>query len=368
MKILLSAEQRGSVNAVAPVARELLSRGHDLSIYATGNENEAAGFGDLPHNRISPASEDYSRLLRGQEVAIVGMTAFDSPDGHFLRAANTAGIPAVAIQDKNERYAERLGKDESGFPTILAVMNEACVESARAELGDKAANRSKVIGWTAFDHYAKARGSFTERDREELLAKIGLDPGKLIHLHLTQSIHPGAAYWDGKNWSYDRRARFFLEGNNVTQFALEAAADLGLYLVVKPHPGEMHELNSTADLAKRHGFKFVPPESCKTQDLMLAAHSLTAGKSTSLNEATLLDINTGGLLPDVPNADIVGQYPAIDAEAIPYTQNWGDLRDVMATVSTESESILRTLAENRQRFSVDGNASKRLADIVESLA
>jgi hypothetical protein len=367
MKILLTAEQRGSVNAVAPVARELLSRGHDLSIYATGNKNEAAGFGDLPHNRISPTQEAYSRLLRGQDVAVVGMTAFDSPDGHFLRAANEAGIPTVAIQDKNERYAERLGKDVSGLPTIMAVMNEACIGSARAELGDEAANRSRVVGWTAFDHYAKAVGNFTDRDREELLTKIGLDPGRLVHLHLTQSIHPEAAYWEGKNWGYDRRARFFLEGHDVTQFTFEAAADLGLYLVVKPHPGEMHDINPTADLAKRHGFQFIHPKACNTQELMLASNSITAGKSTALNEAALLDINTGGLLPDVPTADIVGQYPAIDTGAIPHTQNWRGLRDIVATVSTENEGILGTLAERRKKFSVDGNASKRLADIVEGL-
>ena len=367
MKILLTAEQRGSVNALKPVASELLDRGHKVSIYATGNANEATGFQGLKYDIIAPTDAHYSRLINGQDAVVVGMTAFDSPDGHFLRAANAAGIPTFAVQDKDERYAERLGKDESNLPTIIAVMDENCLASVREELGEEAVRRSRVVGWTAFDHYAKARENFTERDREELLTKVGLDPKKRTHLHLTQSIHPEAAYWDGKNWGYDRRARFFLEGHAVTQFAFEAASDLGLYLAIKPHPGEMHSINPTEDLAKRHGFKFIQPTACDTQRLMQASHSVTAGKSTSLNEATLLDIDTGGLLPDISQEER-DQIPAIALDAIPCAKYWSEIRDVMATVSTSHEGISLSLAERRKKFSVDGKASERLVDIIEEIA
>ena len=62
MKILVTAKQRGSANALAPVAVELRQRGHEITVYATGNTAEAAGFSGLEYEHINPADSYFSQL------------------------------------------------------------------------------------------------------------------------------------------------------------------------------------------------------------------------------------------------------------------------------------------------------------------
>lgn len=370
MNILLTAKQRGSTNVLAPVARELSSRGHDVTLYATGNETEAAGFQGLEYEHIHPADNDFSQLVNGYDAVVVGLSGYDTPDGHFLRAANFAGIPTIAAQDQNSNYKGRLGTDPADLPTILAVMSEDCIETVRNELGgemgEEAARRSKVIGWTAFDHYAKMRESFSDETRVELLANIGVDPENPVYVHFTQNMHPNCAYMTRAGKSFGEGVKGFLYEQGVTQFTFEAASDLGLKLVVKPHPGEEFDRNYTKELADRHGFTFVPARGCNTQHLMLAAYSVTAGRSTCLTESTLLDRNTGGLIPDM-GEEWVSPFPSMALGAIPYTPEWGGIKKVLEQVTSKDEAVVKKLAEERKRFSVDGNASKRLADLVEEI-
>jgi hypothetical protein len=165
---------------------------------------------------------------------------------------------------------------------------------------------------------------------------------------------------------FGEKVKDFLYEQRVTQFTFEAASDLGLKLVVKPHPGEEFDKNYTKELADRHGFTFIPARACNTQQLMLAAYSVTAGRSTCLTESTLLDRNTGGLIPDM-GEEWVSPFPPMALGAIPYTQEWQGIKGVLEQVSSRDEEVVRRLAENRRKFSVDGKASKRLADLVEEI-
>ena len=366
MKLLLTAKQRGSTNVLAPVARELLQRGHELTVYATGNDNEAAGFNGLTYVRLA-ADINYPELVTGYDVVIVGLSGHQTPDGYFLRAANAEGIPTIAVQDQNSNYAERLGKNPADFPAILAVMDEECVKTVRQELGEAAAKICKVIGWTAFDNYAKLREDFTEQKREDLLHKLGLNPEQQVYFQATQNIHPDSAYMKRLERSADEKMKGFLYEYAVTQSVFEAGSDLGIRLVVKPHPGEEFELNFTQELAKRHGFVYLPAKACNTQELMLASYSVTAGRSTCLTEATLLGKNTGAILPDAMGKEWSSASPAVVLNAIPATYDWNGARDVLAQVTSNDKKVVRKLAEDRKRFSVDGKASQRLADIVEGL-
>ena len=94
-------------------------------------------------------------IVKDYDAIVVWLSGYDTPDGHFLRAENVAGIPTVAVQDQNSNYQARLGTNPADFPTILAVMSEDCIETARSELGGEmgevASKRSRVIGWTAFE-------------------------------------------------------------------------------------------------------------------------------------------------------------------------------------------------------------------------
>ncbi|MEK6899611.1 MAG: hypothetical protein AABX05_00660 [Nanoarchaeota archaeon] len=366
MKLLLTAKNRGSTNVLAPIARELLQRGHELSIYATGNDNEAAGFNSLTFVRAA-ADINYSKLVNGHDAVIIGLSGHQTPDGYFLRAANAKGIPTVAVQDQNSIYALRLGNDPANFPTIIAVMDEECIKTARLELGEEAAKRCKIIGWAAFDNYAKLREGFTEQNRESLLHKLGLNPQQPVYFHATQNIHPDTAYMKRLEKPAKEKMNEFLYEYFTTICAFRAASDLGLKLVIKPHPGEEFEHNFTQELAETHGFTYLPAKACNTQELMLASYSVTAGRSTCLTEATLLDKNTGAFLPDTMGKKWSSASPAVALNAIPVTYDWNGAKDVLELVTSHDERVRQILAGDRKRFSVDGKASQRLADIVESL-
>ena len=387
MKLLLSAKQRGSTNVLAPVAKELLSRGHQVSLYATGNETEAAGFNGLDYKHGAVGLDDFTRLVRDNKVVVVGLSGYGTPDSQFLKAANAEGIPTVAVQDQNSNYVGRLGTNPADLPNILAVMSDDCIETARRELGgemgNEAAKRCRTVGWPAFDHYAALRESFTEVKRRELLGKLGLNPEKPVYFHATQNGHPLSDYslsairsevvrdWEALSAKLEKlvkdKGAYFDYEMRVTETVFQAASDLGLRLVVKPHPGEKYAINFTEDLAKRHGFFYVPAEACNTQQLMLASYSVTAGRSTCLTEATLLNRNTGAMLPD-ELGKIWGTTgsPAISLDAIPVAYEWDHVIGILAMV-TSHNTAAQMLAENRKKFSVDGNASKRLADLIEGL-
>ncbi len=371
MKLLLTACQRGSVNALQPAAKELLRRRHMVTIYATGNDAEAAGFGDLDYQQIHPAPEDYSNLVRGYDLVVVGQSGCNSPDHLFLKAANIHRIPTIMVGSQNNGYVEKLGINPEEFPIVLAVMSDDCLLRLKKEMGDvlgeEAAQRTRVVGWTAFDGYAKMRDGFNEQMRVKFLREMAINPDRRLHVHFTQNVHPQAPYITNKGLSFNEWAQRFNYEMGITRFTFDAAVDLGLEVIVKPHPGEKFHKNYTRELTDTYGsrFTYLEADSCNSQQLILAAYSVTAGRSTCLTEATLLDRNTGGLIPDL-GIEWVSSFPPMDVGAIPYTQEWHGIPAVLEQVTSQDEKVVRKLAEDRKKFSVDGNASKRLADIVES--
>ena len=365
MNLLFAAKMSGPAQTLVSPIKELIARGHDVTVYATGNEAEARGFQDISYQHVA-GIEDYSNLVTGFDAVVTGMSGFQSPDGYFVRAANEEGIPCISVADQDTTYVERLGKEVQNLPTMIAVMNEGCKETMREQLSDsncsEALARTKVVGWTAFDRYAEIRNGFTYEQRSDLLDRLSLEGP--IYVHFTQNIHPETDYMKRViRPKLEKKQRFDYELGS-TRVLFKAASDLGIKLVVKPHPGEKFSTNYTKNLVDQHGFIYLPASACSTQELMLAADSVTSGKSTCLAEAALLDKNTGGIVPDI---DDLTPFPSLAVGAIPYADKWEDIPGVLEQVTSPDLRIMLELAEKRKKFSVDGHASERLADLVESL-
>lgn len=370
MKVLLTAKQRGSTNVLAPVARELSQRGNDITLYATGNEIEAAGFEGLIYKHINPTDDDFLRLVEKQDIVIVGLSGYNTPDGSFLRAANSIHIPTVAVLEHNSDYIGKLGNNISDLPSLIAVMDESCLDEAKKQLGEQmgpeAAKIMRVVGWTVFDHYAELRDSHNSEKRLLLLRKLGINSDNPIYSHFTHNIHPDSEYQKKASGSPENHQNKYNYEISVTKAVFQAASDLNIKLAVKPHPGEKFTTNFTKDLTNHHDFLYIPPEACNTQQLILSSYSVTASRSASLTEATLLDRNAGSLVPDLDN-DCIKAYFPLYLRAIPYTQKWEEIKSIIEQVTSKDEAIIRKLAEDRKRFSVDGKASKRLVDLIEKL-
>lgn len=377
----MSAKQRGSTNALAPVAKELLQRGHNLTIYATGNRDEAAGFAGLPYQEISPGGEGYGHLVKGFDIVIVGLSGYETPDGYFLRAANAASIPTIAAQDENSNYRLRLGTNPDDLPTILAVMNEECKKTAQTELGAQmgaeAVKRSRIVGWTALDQYAAKRQQYTLEERAAILQEIGVNPEQKLHAYFSQNIHPDTEYLrphierNGVEYR-EKRQRWFEYEMKITKAVFSIAADMKIPFAVKSHGGEKHDQNFTGTLAKRYGITPITLDPRKNIDFLLAVDSVFATRSTILTEACLLDRNTAALIPYVsePWAEVMPElcaFPPLALEAIPYTISWDGIEKLVKAVAAPSPEYEKELAGKRLKFSVDGKAAKRFADLVENI-
>src|SRR3989338_5484075 len=109
MRILITGQHRGSTNALAPIAQELIKRGgHELTLYATGNQTEAAGFSGLEYEHLQ-GEIDYRDRVRGYDLVVVGLSGYKTADGEFLKAANKAQIPTLAVLDQPMNYKDRFG-------------------------------------------------------------------------------------------------------------------------------------------------------------------------------------------------------------------------------------------------------------------
>ncbi len=376
MKIFATAKEAGSAAALVNPIKELQRRGHQVSLYAAGSAQEARGFRDLPYEIIPlEAGEEragerlFQNRLPGHDIVLSGLHNHRGSDGNCIRAARALGIPSIGVLDQNSNYRLRLGEQAENLPTFLAVMDEQCLATMRqqlsSEIGEEAVRRCRITGWSAFDHYARLREEFNAAKREELLHRLGLNPDKEAYFHATQNIAPtageaGESLTAAELGAKEAKFRYELQ---VTSAAFAAAADLGLKLLVKPHPKEMGDY--TMLLAQKHGFNYVPANSCLTADLLLSSYSVTAGKSTCITEGCLLNRNTAAFLPGEYGRALLQGSPAIINKAVPYTTEWSDFGRLLQLVTSRDGDVCGELAESRKKFSVDGKASQRLADLVE---
>lgn len=372
MRILATAKMQGPAQALVAPIEELLRRGHLVDVYATGNEAERKGFQKLPYQAITPSSaEDCRHLVRDYDLVLTGLSGHQTPDGFFVRAAVHELRPVISVADQNCFYTNRLESNPDALPTKIALMSEACLSTLQREMGnegEEAVRRSVVVGWTAFDGYAAKRARWTETGRETLFRSLHLDPEIPWHVHFTQNIPAESEYMRRVTQftAAEKAARFAYE-LAVTRNVLSVAAQLKIPLIVKPHPGEADERNFTQEAAKDYDAMYVPATACNSQELMLAASSVSAGRSTCLTESCLLDRNTGGVFPDLPDKELE-PFPAVTSRAIPFTQEWGDIGVVLQEITSKHPDGQLFLAQRRKRFSVDGKASSRLADLVEEFA
>jgi hypothetical protein len=363
--VLLTAKWAGSAKVLAPLAAELQTRGIPIAIYATGSPAEAASFGSLPYTHLTePIS--YAQLVLDSSVVVSGLAGTDTPDTHFIRAANTYGIPSIGAVDQNSIYVQRFGTDTRNWPTLIATLDDTCTRTLEAALGGAIAARSRVVGWTAFDHYAALRTQFTAADKERVFASIGVDPAQPWSLYCSQHTPPQA---DKAHYSAEEKGKVAYE-LAVAEHLFTTARAHDIPLVVKPHPKELRFAQqqlfpTTEALAAKYGITYVLPSACTTTDLILASLATYGTTSTCITEACLLDRAAAALVPGLPDGALAA-FPPLSLGAIPAARTWTSIAPLVQLVSSVDPTTQAALAAQRTRFSVDGGGAKRFADLVES--
>ncbi|MAG26898.1 hypothetical protein CMI47_15270 [Candidatus Pacearchaeota archaeon] len=360
-KILVTGQHLGSTSALADPARTLMQRGHDLTIYTTGDDSQVKGFQDLPYERVEP--EDHKGLLKGHDLLLAGLSGQATHDGAFIRAANALGMPSIGVNEINQSWPDRLscleGENLDGIPSLITVTGTSEIETMQSTLPEMiaaiAVERVRFIGWTAYDNFPQLKKSFTPQDRDRTLKAISHSPDQPLYFHGTQNTSP------------PKRPEFLPYEQSLTHAVLDVAQRIGMQLLVKPHPGEKDSPDPgfTEKVTREYGHRFIPSDACETRDLVLSADTVTIGRSNLLLDACLLDRNTGAFLPDVPEDYIQGSLPPVSLEAIPVARTWEEIPQLFYTLTDPQNQT--NLAENRKRFSTDGKASERLANLVETM-
>jgi len=361
-KIFATARHRGSTSALYGPIKELQKKGHRLTILATGSEMEAGGFKDLTegptYGRREPEDGEHATLLGGYDLLLSGLSGRNTHDGRFIRAANSLGIRSLAINDTNQNYIERLGESIEGLPGTIALMDEQSLITMRGalpgEMGQEAASRAVVVGWTPFDDFAQLRDNFTQEDRTKVLDGLGLPAGEQLYFHATSNV------------LVDYDDAFFPYQKNLTEAVLSRAKEIGIRLMVRPHPREATESPTpefTSELCDKYNHRF-SREKADMKKILLSSDSFTSGRSTAVIEACLFDVNVAAILLNPSKADF-DALPPVALDAVPYAASEDEITPLLYRITSQDIGVNEELREARKKFSVDGQASKRLANLVE---
>lgn len=248
---------------------------------------------------------------------------------------NELGIPTLNIHDDLGFF----GREYLLSADRIAVMSDITRENLVAQGHDGA--KIEVTGHPAFDRVPEELRTFR---REELVRKFGLPAGPYILLGTSQ---PG------------RRGEIVPMCPQVC----DAVAALGLHLIIKPHPGEDAGAYR-AYAASRRGVTVV--SGVNIRELLFLSETLITFASTIMIESILM------------GKPVISYNLTSEPDPLPFVR-WGlgieatdpgSLRKAVQSILGDPDFRVRFAAAREHHFSntVDGNASRRVAQLVHRLA
>lgn len=292
MKILVTAHETGSANALVPVIRELSAMPNtEVQVLATGYAPRIFALEGIPHRQVElPEQRDAAflqfadRLLEecGPELLVLGTAWEKNLEKAFLQLAPDRGIRTLSIVDNwchfKERFLQVEGTDAS-FPDRVAVIDESAQEQAIAE--GVPAERVVITGQPYLE-------SIRERAEDPAVSRLAAQLRKqwqpasfpeTTRLILFVS-EPFSAYSSPASPYY----RGYTEIEALEEL-LEAARNIEekrgfpVKVVVKLHP---REFDSSSSMAMNTTLKGIPTERDGNNLAILAASDAVVGMSSML--------------------------------------------------------------------------------------
>ncbi len=272
----------------------------------------------------------------------------------FFKLCADLGIPCVGIQHGTMSYSPLTvhAKEEicKGKPECLPRPAKLLVYGSYyrdflAKNGHYPAEEISVIGNLRYDHFVNAK----KLSKKALIEKYRLDDSKQIVLYVGNILPSQSEY------------------EEMTRAVFRAAKELGVFLVVKQHPGETSDA-LYHKLANEIGLKHFITKNASTLELIAACDLIIGAESTLDYEAMILDkpvivVNLGNRpdsLPFVREKAALGAYRAEDV--LPA------LRNALSDAKTKAMLAvgMKKLVE-AHCYKVDGRAAERAAEIIRGL-
>jgi hypothetical protein len=351
----------GGANALAPVI-DLLRATHRVRVEARAYRHACA----LWQKRgvaFQQLDEQAEVSLPADAQLVLTSTSLNGLDleKRFIDAARLQGVPSVSVLDFWSNYRGRFSAGDDSLdcvPNRIAVMDTQARDEMIAEGFEP--KQLVVTGQPAFDDLANWHAAFTPEKRQAVRQKLGVMEDELLVVFASQPFSAFA----GTDSSLPQY-RGFDERSVAAQLlkALEDAATDSHHrvtLIIRPHPRE------NADSFDHLRSAVVPVRVTMDGDARetVAAADLVVGMNTVLLiEACYLGCVVVSLQPG-----LVGTDP-LPTNRLGFSRAVYSDQQIAPTIRglLLDESARRRVTENLEHFQVDGNAAKRVAELVLSL-
>jgi UDP-N-acetylglucosamine 2-epimerase len=278
----------------------------------------------------------------------------------FIGAARLQGIPSVSVLDFWSNYRPRFSSSGDLLdcvPDRIAVMDGQARDEMIAEGFES--QRLFVTGQPAFDDLANWHAGFTPERRQTVRRKLGVQENELLVVFASQP-YSAFASTDSSLPQY----RGFDERSVAAQLlkTLEEMETDGrrITLVVRPHPRESAD---NFDHLRSDTVRVCVTSDGEARETVAAADLVVGMNTVLLIEACYLGCVVVSLQPGLKGADPLRTNRLGFSRAV-YSDNQiaPAIRELLL-----DESSRRRVIENLEHFRVDGDAAKRVAELVLSL-
>lgn len=273
----------------------------------------------------------------------------------FFKLCSDRGIPCIGIQHGTMSYSPLTVHEKEeickGKPQCLPRPAKLLVYGTYykdfiIKNGHYPADEIAVIGNLRYDHFVNAK----KISKKAMADKYSLDSSKQIVLYVGNILPSQSEY------------------EETTRAVFKAAKELGLFLVVKQHPGEAGDI-LYHKLANEIGIRPFITKNASTLELLTACDIIIGAESTLDYEAMILDkpviiVNLGNRpdsLPFVRENAAIGVYKSEDV--LPALKN--SLFD-----KKTKENLAKGMAKliEAHCYKIDGRSAERAAEIVKEMA
>jgi hypothetical protein len=368
-KIVTTSWHRGGAEAIAPVIKELIQKGHKITVITHGDVSaNVFKKNNIPHKTIADyglkdvSSESMRRLLQDINrpdlvltgtVDRAGILKDDVIDQTITFVAKQLGIKTLAILDSPRGFSDRfnyLGKKDFRFCPDKIVAEKNVIDAVKNQ-----GVNSKLLeplGNPSFDILSTIVKNFREDQKQEIREQIGLsDLDFLI-------FYAGGTYQDQfKKLGYWDYTAIQIISDVMKYFSKKMPEKVGT--VVKLHPG-MPQLDqeSISDIINRSKMKLITD--IDLHDLILAADLVITTYSTVGIKAIHMGKLCLSLQPDLKTEDL---FIPSALGVIPVAYNkpacWMMLPAMILSSRARNEWL-----QKASGFRTDGRATERVVELV----
>ena len=311
MSVVFVASDSGGIRNVLPIAEHVAQQGEQVFLY-TNLESPVlhSSFVDLSGVQMAP-TEGVSPQAILDNVApsfvVCGTTGSETLEKTITRAADSRGIPTVAVLDEWYNYRLRF-EDESGqltyLPDKIAAMNQRAIEEAVSEGVPK--ERLFISGsvWLSHLHHRSPWGQQSIQERS--------GDGRVRITFISENIEhdtSGVPVLPFTEQEVLNQLITFLDNTGIS-----------CHVTNKLHPSSVHGLPT------HEGTSRVEVQTTRLEDLMglITASDLCIGmKSMGLLEAAMVGVATVSFQPGLRPAE--NQSSAVKMGTTPLCTNLADL-------------------------------------------